>query len=157
MNIKHTNEALLKAVAVAVSWAEVCRLLGVRSGTGNQTHFKRRAVLAGANFSHFTGRAWLRGKINHRSRINASEYLAIDGKKIKSHELKMKLIRDGFKAHKCEGCGLSEWMGHPIPIELHHRNGRPSDNRLDNIQILCHNCHAQTDTFAGKNINHLGS
>src|SRR5579884_2106017 len=55
------------------------------------------------------------------------------------------------RGHRCENCGLSEWMGQPIPITMEHIDGN-SDNNVDsNLKLLCPNCHAQTPTFAGKN------
>ena len=54
--------------------------------------------------------------------------------------------------YKCEKCGLSKWNGIQIPLQLHHINGNRYDNRIENLQLLCPNCHAQTDNFAGKNI-----
>lgn len=70
-----------------------------------------------------------------------------------SHRLKLRLLEDGVKEYKCECCGLTEWNGKPIPLELHHVNGVKDDLRLENLQILCPNCHAFTDNYRGKNIN----
>lgn len=53
----------------------------------------------------------------------------------------------------CSNCGLSEWQGRPVPLELHHKNGNSRDNRLENLEYLCLNCHAITSNFRGKNIN----
>lgn len=53
----------------------------------------------------------------------------------------------------CSSCGLDEWQGYPIPLELHHKNGDNRDNRLGNLEYLCLNCHAITPNFRGKNIN----
>lgn len=61
---------------------------------------------------------------------------------VKTHTLKQKLIRDGLKKECCEKCGLSKWLGKPIPLELHHINGDHYDNSLNNLQLLCPNCHA---------------
>jgi hypothetical protein len=69
---------------------------------------------------------------------------------IGSHKLKNKLIEDNIKSHKCECCQMIEWQGSKIPIELHHIDGNRYNNKLDNLQILCPNCHAQTDNHAGK-------
>jgi hypothetical protein len=57
------------------------------------------------------------------------------------------LIREN--GHQCEVCGLSEWMGQPIPLELDHIDGNPDNNRADNLRILCPNCHAQTEFYKG--------
>lgn len=70
---------------------------------------------------------------------------------IKSHDYKNKLIKFGAKEAKCECCGNSLWNNQPIPLELHHIDGNHYNNELTNVQILCPNCHAQTDTNSGKN------
>ncbi len=70
------------------------------------------------------------------------------GSMIKAHELKLKLIRDGIKLAKCESCNLSTWFDTAIPLELHHMNGDRFDNRLENLQILCPNCHALTHSYS---------
>jgi 5-methylcytosine-specific restriction endonuclease McrA len=57
------------------------------------------------------------------------------------------LINEGIKEHKCELCGITEWNGKPAPIELDHINGKHTDNRIENLRILCPNCHAQTPTW----------
>ena len=77
------------------------------------------------------------------------EYLQ-NSEDIQSNKVRVKLLKEGYKEHKCECCGLTEWLGHPIPLELHHLNGIHTDNRLENLQVLCPNCHAQTDNYSGK-------
>ena len=61
---------------------------------------------------------------------------------VKSSKLKEKLIRDGIKENKCENCGISSWLGVDLVLELHHKNGYHYDNDLDNLVILCPNCHS---------------
>ena len=61
---------------------------------------------------------------------------------VKSSILKTKLIRDGIKEDKCECCGVSEWQGVKLVLELHHKNGNHYDNNLNNLIILCPNCHS---------------
>ena len=60
---------------------------------------------------------------------------------------RMALIREGIKEAKCECCSLSEWRGRPIPLELHHKDCNHYNNSLDNLQILCANCHMQAHNY----------
>lgn len=83
-------------------------------------------------------------------RKTALEYINSNGY-ISSHVLRLKLINDGLKTHKCEVCNLTEWNGKLIPLELHHIDGNHYNNSLENLQIVCPNCHAQTPNFSNKN------
>jgi hypothetical protein len=74
------------------------------------------------------------------------------GSLIHSSKLKQKLLEDKLKAPCCEDCGRTTWQGKVIPLELHHINGDRFDNRLENLRLLCPNCHALTDNNAGKGI-----
>lgn len=65
--------------------------------------------------------------------------------------LKNKLIKEGLKTHECENCGLYEWLGNKIPIELHHIDGNNKNNEIYNLKILCPNCHSITHNFRGRN------
>ena len=64
--------------------------------------------------------------------------------------MKLKLIEDGIKEHKCENCGITKWFGEPCPLELHHIDGNRFNNNFINLQILCPNCHSQTPNYSGK-------
>lgn len=70
---------------------------------------------------------------------------------IQSNKVRKKLLDEGYKEYKCECCGLIEWLGEPIPLELHHKDGNRFHNELDNFQLLCPNCHAKTSSYRGKN------
>ena len=67
------------------------------------------------------------------------------------HHVKRRLLNAGLKENRCERCGIDEWLGRPLSMALHHVNGDGSDNRLENLQMLCPNCHSQTENFAGRN------
>lgn len=67
-----------------------------------------------------------------------------DGTNAKKRQI---LIDRGIKESKCKCCGLSEWMGKPIPLELHHKDFNHYNNSLDNLQILCANCHMQAHDY----------
>jgi DNA-binding transcriptional ArsR family regulator len=73
------------------------------------------------------------------------------GRSIPRSSLKELLLEAGVKCEKCERCGLDEWRGRHLSIALHHVNGDPGDNRLENIRFLCPNCHSQTENYGGRN------
>ena len=60
------------------------------------------------------------------------------------------LVFYGIKEWKCERCGLTEWLGSKINLELHHKNGEHEDNLLDNLEALCPNCHSFTENYKWK-------
>lgn len=93
--------------------------------------------------------AVLRGAIITRPQAMPLELL-LGGKRNRTH-LKGRLFKLGLKENRCEECGLVEWRGRPLSMALHHVNGDPHDNRLENLRVLCPNCHAQTDNFSGRN------
>ena len=66
-------------------------------------------------------------------------------------KLKDRLVANGVKEYKCEICGISEWQNKQISLHLHHINGIHNDNRLENLQLLCPNCHSQTENYCDKN------
>lgn len=85
-----------------------------------------------------------------QNKWNLEEYLQ-NSVNIQSNKIRHKLLEEGIKPHKCENCGLTEWLGNPIPLELHHIDGDRNNNVLENYQLLCPNCHALTDSYRGKN------
>ena len=66
--------------------------------------------------------------------------------------LKTRLMKEGLKENRCEVCGITEWQGRALNMELHHLNGDGEDNRLENLQLLCGNCHSQTDNWGGRGV-----
>ena len=100
---------------------------------------------------NYIGNRGAKGKKIGIGYVCALDYLNNDY--ISSHKLKIKLIKDGIKDHKCEVCERTMWMGIKIPLELDHIDGNHFNNELINIRILCPNCHAQTLTNSGRNIN----
>jgi 5-methylcytosine-specific restriction endonuclease McrA len=92
---------------------------------------------------------------NNSTKIPLTEILKGLHPQYQSNKLRARLIQEGVKLHKCECCGNKEWLGQPISLEVDHVNGISTDHRLENLRILCPNCHAQTETYRGKNIGRV--
>lgn len=139
MRYKNRKEEIEKIVSTSFSWAEVCRQLGRKERTGNQSHIKNVCVKLNIDYSHFTGQGWNKGKVFAKKDIE----LYLSNKiKINSHKLKNKLYDCGLKNKECEICSIKEWRGEEVVLELDHKDSNHLNNNLDNIQILCPNCHA---------------
>jgi DNA-binding CsgD family transcriptional regulator len=65
--------------------------------------------------------------------------------------LKRRLLEAGLLPQRCQTCGIEDWQGRALSLQLHHVNGKREDNRLENLTLLCPNCHSQTRTWAGRN------
>jgi 5-methylcytosine-specific restriction endonuclease McrA len=66
--------------------------------------------------------------------------------------IKRRLSERGVLPYVCAICGISQWQGRPLTLQIDHVNGKRLDYRLDNLRLLCANCHSQTDTFGGRNL-----
>lgn len=133
-----------KAVKESINFTEVLEKIGIpRHGNNNKT-LKNILDTNNIDYSHFTGRA----RTYATSYMEASEYLNTD-KKIKTSKLKNKLIKENIIENKCDICGLTSWLDKPIVLQLHHIDGNPNNNSLENLQLLCPNCHSQTDNYCG--------
>lgn len=171
-----TRRRILELLSSGLSQAEVARLLGVTKSTvayharrmrEPDPRFRRRydwnAVQAYYDRGHtvnecvahfgFSKQTWHaaknRGAIVTRSRTMSIAQL-LSAPRNRAH-LKRRLISAGLLPDHCQSCGISQWSGRPLALELHHVNGDGHDNRLANLEILCPNCHSQTDSWGERN------
>ncbi|MBC3190541.1 transposase [Pseudonocardia sp. C8] len=148
---RYTDGELAAAVATETSVHGVLRRLGYEPNGGMFRAVTARIRTLGLDTSHFTGRSWARGhRFPMRRARPLSEILVRNSDYHSSAVLRRRLIAEGLKEPRCEECGLAEWRGRPLPLHLDHVNGDHTDNRLENLRILCPNCHAQTDTWCGR-------
>lgn len=118
------------AVANSRSVAEVLKFLGLKPTGGNYDSMRRHIDRLQLDCSHFAGQAW------SRNQVFVTEYTS-------------KAVRNRLKKEigGCETCGLTQWNGDPIPLEIDHIDGNNSNNDRSNLRVLCPNCHAQTPTY----------
>jgi hypothetical protein len=147
-----TDEEFLKAVAANRSLAGMLRDLGLSPGGGVYVEMHRHIARLGADTSHWKGQGWRRGNRTPMRPPVPLDELLVAGRHSATHRLKARLLAAGLLDRRCAICGLTEWQGRAAPLQLDHQNGDRSDNRLANLRLLCPNCHAQTDTYCGKNI-----
>lgn len=150
VRVNYTKELLEENIKDCYSFAELCRRIGLRPEGSNPKTLRKKLNEFGVDYSHFTGKKW---RVNPSNPIYIGKYYPnlSEHSSLNSSNVKNTLYRLGLKANKCEICGITEWNGKPIVCELHHINGDTTDNRVENLQILCPNCHSQTDNFRSRN------
>lgn len=148
----YSKEQLENIVKESSSIADCLRKLGKRPVGGNYKPIQRLIKKYSINISHFNGHAWNKGKKCKPFYKRSLEELLVENSDVSSVSLKKRLIKAGLKEEKCERCDNKIWNGLKIPLELEHSNGNNTDNRIENLKLLCPNCHAQTPFYRGRNI-----
>lgn len=151
---KLTENNLKNAVANSISIAEALKMLDMSVSTGNYRSFHKNVKRYGIDTSHFLGQSHLIGKNrNSKTTIPLEQILVENSTYLSIASLKVRLIKNGLLKYKCygDGCGISIWKGNTLSLQLDHINGISSDHRIENLRLLCPNCHSQTETFCGKN------
>ncbi len=149
----HWEEASLrKTIASSQSVREALGKMNLRGAGGNYRYFEKYAEEYGIDTNHFLGKGWSKGKNVLKKPSLTLEEILISNSHFSIHQLKKRLFKAGLKKPKCEECGWAEQSEDGrVPIEIDHINGDHSDNRLENLRILCPNCHSLKPTHRGRN------
>ena len=142
-----SDAALRQAVANSRSIRQVLIQLELKPAGGNYTQIKASIQRLQLNTQHFTGRRW-----NHGGRFGPKRSLEalLGSTTVTSYRLKQRLLSEGWMEARCSHCRNSHWLGGAIPLELDHIDGCPTNNRFENLRLLCPNCHALTPTYRSR-------
>ena len=153
MKRKWTEFQLKQAVKKAKSYRQVLHELGLKEAGGNYEQIKKYIKEYKFDITHFTGKVWNKGLRGiGKPRFSLQEILVKDSD-YQSFKLKKRLFAAGIKKQKCEECGWAKRnIDGYLPLELDHINGNHRDNRLENLRILCPNCHSLKPNHRGRNI-----
>jgi len=150
--MKYSKDQLTKAVKESRSIRQVIHYLGLYECEGSYLTLNKRITEFGIDKSHFKAQGWRKGvSIPVYEAQSLDEILVANSSYKAYYRLKHRLLLEGRKKHQCENCLNTEWLGNPIPLELHHKNGIKQDHRFENLQMLCPNCHTLTVNFCSKN------
>ena len=142
---------LEKAIITSSSYRQVLQKLSLREAGGNYEQIKKYIYEQKLNVDHFKGRAWNKGlKGQGKPRIPLTNIL-VSGSSYQTFKLKRRLFNAGLKPMYCEECGWAQKTQNGyLPLELDHINGNRYDNRLENLKILCPNCHSLRPTHRSR-------
>jgi 5-methylcytosine-specific restriction endonuclease McrA len=147
-----TENELKKAVKFSTSVRQVLKRLKLKEAGGNYSQVKKFLELYKINTKHFTGKGWNKGMSGiGKPRQELEEILKKDSN-FQSFKLKKRLFVAGLKPKHCEECGWHKISNDGrLPLELDHINGDSRDNRLENLRVLCPNCHSLKPAHRGRN------
>lgn len=151
-----TIEQLKSATEKSTSIRQILHILGLREAGGNYYQISKYLKELQIDIKHLKGRGWNKGLkgISH-PQVDLKEILILNSN-FQSFKLKKRLFSAKLKKEQCEECSWAKMSKDGrIPLELDHINGNSKDNRLENLRILCPNCHSLKPTHRGRNIKHL--
>lgn len=152
--VKYTKEVLEEAVRHSNSMTDVLKFFNIKNSGGMHNYLNKRIKEYEINTSHFIKQndcyKFLEGYYGKKIDKNLFLESLTEHKSKNLSVIKKRLIYFNLKEHKCEICGNNIWNDKEIPLELHHLDGNSYNNSLDNLQLVCPNCHAQTDNYRGK-------
>jgi hypothetical protein len=149
---KWDSSQLEQAVKQSTSTRQVIKKLGLVPAGGNYFQINFYIKKLGLDISHFKGQGWNKGNSYPKTFRNSLDSILTVSSNYQSYKLKNRLFSSNLKKPLCELCGWAKTSEDGrIPLELDHINGIHSDNRLENLRILCPNCHSLQPTHRGRN------
>ena len=149
---KWTEVQLKKAVKKSKSYRQVLCSIGLKEAGGNYAQVKKYIKEYDFDIKHFKGRGWNKGLKGIGKPILPLEKILIRNSNFQSYKLKKRLFVAGLKQLHCEKCGWAKKsFDGRLPLELDHINGDSHDNRLENLRVLCPNCHSLQPHYRGRN------
>lgn len=151
-NYSFSETQFRDAVKDNFSKASVMKSLNLVVGGANYKKVQRLIHELNLTTDHWTGQGHLKGKSHGwAKKCELSDILVEHSTYTNTNKLKQRLIKEGILVAKCWECDLTSWRENPISLHMDHRNGVDDDNRIENLRLLCPNCHSQTETYCGRN------
>jgi hypothetical protein len=148
---EYTDDQFIDAVKHSTSISQILKALGLSLTGGNFKLARERIKKIEIDDSHLMGQGYLKGKTHNWTKSIPLKNILTKNSSYNRGHLKARLIKEGIFEDKCYECNLTEWQEKPLTMQIEHKNGVNNDNRLENLTLLCPNCHSQTKTFAGRN------
>ena len=144
-----SDEQFREIVASNNTYSDCLRALGLGTKGGSSTDIlKRRIAELNCSTEHFN-----RKGPGYQAKHALVDVLVENSTYANIASLKRRLIREEILEYKCAICGINQWLGKEISLQLDHINGINNDHRVENLRFLCPNCHSQTNTYGGRNVN----
>lgn len=140
---RFSDEDFIRVCSESKSMAKAASVLGLHFNS-----FKKRAIELACYRTNQSGIGFPKSKTD---KIPIDEILDGRHPHFQTYKLKLRLIKDRILVYKCANCEIDTWKGKIINLELDHIDGNRLNHRLENLRLLCPNCHSQTSTYRAKN------